>query len=131
MVNSTLVNLEFKAIPTFGISSYRAAIDFYVNFLNFQIDWEHRFGPTEPVYMQISRNGLLLHLSENKRFSQNTIAFIETRNLLEFHRELVAKSMTRNVPDLAQTKWQTLQLEIADPFGNVLRFNEALPNEKA
>ncbi|MCE7864275.1 MAG: VOC family protein [Bacteroidetes bacterium CHB5] len=123
--------MEFKAVPTFGISGYQAAINFYVSFLGFQIDWEHRFGPTEPVYMQISRNGLVLHLSENKRFSQTAIVFIETRNLPEFHKELVAKSMARKLPDIEQTKWQTLQLEITDPFGNVLRFNESIQTEKA
>jgi len=58
--------VEFKGIPTFRILDYKKAIKFYVEYLGFEIEWEHRFGQTEPVYMQISKNGLILHLSENK-----------------------------------------------------------------
>ncbi|MCU0435601.1 MAG: glyoxalase superfamily protein [Bacteroidia bacterium] len=124
MINPTPDTYEFTAIPTFGISDYHAAIDFYIGFLGFKIDWEHRFGQTDPVYMQISKNGLTLHLSENKRFPTNVIVFVETRKIAEFHKELQGKGSTYKLPDILQTNWQTLQLEIADPFGNLLRFNE-------
>ena len=126
MTNSILDTFEFRAIPTFGISDYQTAIEFYVGFLGFEIDWEHRFGQTDPVYMQISRNGLTLHLSENKRFGTNIIVFVETNKLNEFHKELQNKTPTKKLPDILRTDWQTLQLEITDPFGNLLRFNENL-----
>jgi catechol 2,3-dioxygenase-like lactoylglutathione lyase family enzyme len=129
MTNSTMGTLEFRAIPTFGISDYQTSIEFYVGFLGFQIDWEHRFEQTAPVYMQISRNGLTLHLSENKRFGKNVIVFIETKKLNEFHKELQNKTPTIKLPDILRTNWQTLQLEIIDPFGNLLRFNENLTDE--
>jgi ribosomal-protein-alanine N-acetyltransferase len=29
------------------------------------LDWEHRFEPDAPVYMQVSRGPLILHLSEH------------------------------------------------------------------
>ena len=48
---------QFKGIPTFRIKDYKKAIEFYVDFLGFSIDWEHRFGDAEPVYMQVSNNG--------------------------------------------------------------------------
>ena len=124
MTNSKLDTFEFRAIPTFGISDYKTAIDFYIGFLDFKIDWEHRFGLTDPVYMQISRKGLTLHLSENKRFQTNAIVFVETKNLKEFHKELQDKSPTKKLPDILHTNWQSLQLEITDPYGNLLRFNE-------
>ena len=124
MTNSVLDTFEFRAIPTFRILNYQTAIDFYIGFLEFKIDWEHRFGATEPVYMQISKNGLTLHLSENNRFNTNVIVFVETKKLKEFHKELQNKSSVMQLPDILQTNWQTLQLEIEDPFGNLLRFNE-------
>jgi hypothetical protein len=133
MKNSTSDTFEFRAVPTFGILDYQTAIDFYIGFLGFKIDWEHRFGQTEPVYMQISKNGLILHLSENKRFKANVIVFVETKKLKEFHKELQNKSPAQELPDILQTNWQTLQLEITDPFGNLLRFNENisdLPDRK-
>jgi hypothetical protein len=124
MTITTLDTFEFRAIPTFGISDYQTAIDFYIGLLGFNIDWEHRFGQTDPVYMQISKNGLTLHLSENKRFEKNVIVFVETKKLIEFHKELQDKVPTNKLPEILQTNWQTLQLEITDPFGNLLRFNE-------
>jgi len=36
--------------------------------------------------------------------------------------------MERNssiTPEVTETDWRTLQMEIVDPFGNLLRFNEA------
>jgi hypothetical protein len=128
MTRTTLDTFEFKAIPTFGISDYQTAIDFYIGLLGFNIDWEHRFRQTDPVYMQISKNGLTLHLSENKRFEKNAIVFVETKKLIEFHKELQDKVPTNKLPEILHTNWQTLQLEISNPFGNLLRFNEIISN---
>lgn len=124
MANLTMDTFEFKAIPTFRILDYQTAINFYVDFLGFKIDWEHRFEPTGPVYMQISKNGLILHLSENKRFRTNVIIFVDTKNIIEFHKELQERNPTNIIQDILRTNWQTSQLEIEDPFGNLLRFNE-------
>ena len=33
--------------------------------LGFRVDWEHRFRRAAPLYMQVSRDGLVLHLSEH------------------------------------------------------------------
>lgn len=126
MTMTTPDTFEFRAIPTFGIADYQTAIDFYTGFLGFKIDWEHRFGQAAPVYMQISRNGLILHLSENKRFDANAIVFVETKKLSEFYQELRDKAPAKKLPDIVQTNWQTLQLEMTDPFGNLLRFNEPI-----
>ena len=118
--------IEFKAIPTFRILNYEQAIKFYVRLLGFSIDWEHRFSPTEPVYMQISKNGLTLHLSENKRFQTGTIVFVDTKSIINFHEELLGKGSSDAIPRVSKTDWQTLQMEIEDPFGNLLRFNETI-----
>lgn len=118
--------IEFKGIPTFRILDYDRAIEFYIDFLGFTIDWEHRFGPTEPVYMQISKNHLTLHLSENKRFQTNVITFVDTKGIELFHKELVERNTAKSIPDVSKTDWQTLQMEIEDPFGNLLRFNETI-----
>ena len=41
------------------------AREFYIEFLGFAVDWEHRFEGVAPVYMQVSRGNLVLHLSEH------------------------------------------------------------------
>ena len=121
---------NLKAIPTFRIFDYQKAIEFYIEELGFTIDWEHRFGPEEPVYMQISKNGLVLHLSENSRFKLEVIIFVETEGLEEFYQELTQRTSKIKIPKPEKTDWQSLQMEIKDPFGNLLRFNESLDNLK-
>jgi catechol 2,3-dioxygenase-like lactoylglutathione lyase family enzyme len=32
------------------------AREFYVEFLGFKVDWEHRFEPGTPLYMQLSQD---------------------------------------------------------------------------
>lgn len=116
--------MTFKAVPTFRILDYEKAKAFYVEFLGFTVDWEHRFGENAPIYMQVSRNSLVLHLSENERFQTGMIVFVETTELEKFHDELSEKSDGILIPDISITSWHTRQMEIEDPFGNLLRFNE-------
>lgn len=118
--------MKFKGIPIFRILDFEKAKEFYIEFLGFKMDWEHRFGQDEPVYMQVSKNDLILHLSENKRFQTGIIIFVETKGIEKFHFELLNKSSSYRVPDVAKTNWNTKQMELADPFGNLLRFNESL-----
>ena len=117
-------NLQFKGIPIFRIKDYKKAIEFYVEFLGFRVDWEHRFGDSEPVYMQVSNNGLILHLSENERFQTDVIIFIETNGIKNFRTNLLNENNSNLIPEISTTNWNTKQLELEDPFGNVLRFNE-------
>lgn len=52
-------------IPIFRIFDLEKANAFYVDLLGFRIDWQHRFEEGYPLYMQVSRGGLRLHLSEH------------------------------------------------------------------
>ncbi len=54
-----------RAVPIFRIFSLEKALEFYVDFLGFKVDWQHRFEPDAPVYMQVSRDGLVIRLSEH------------------------------------------------------------------
>jgi catechol 2,3-dioxygenase-like lactoylglutathione lyase family enzyme len=38
-------------IPILRMFDIRKAKEFYVDFLGFKVDWEHRFGPEFPLYM--------------------------------------------------------------------------------
>ena len=121
-----MAEIQLKGIPTFRILDYEKAIQFYIHGLGFSIDWEHRFGPEEPVYMQISRNGLTLHLSENIRFNAGVIVFVDCKELNRFYEELsqIPQGIELSPPE--KTNWQTIQMEIEDPFGNLLRFNDTI-----
>ena len=93
------VRLE-DAIPILRIFSVEKAKEFYLDFLGFKTDWEHRFGDNFPLYTQVSRSGLRLHLSEHHGdASPGSTVFVWMRGIADFHRELVAK--TTATKDLA------------------------------
>lgn len=54
-----------RVMPTLRITDYARSKEFYVDGLGFQIDWEHRFEPRFPVFMQVSRDGLAFFLTEH------------------------------------------------------------------
>ena len=53
------------AIPILRSFSEAKAKEFYLDFLGFTVEWEHRFDPDAPLYMEIRRAGLTLHVSEH------------------------------------------------------------------
>ncbi|MET0389170.1 MAG: glyoxalase superfamily protein [Polyangiales bacterium] len=117
---------EFQAvIPVLRIFDVDKAREFYVGFLGFTVDWEHGVAEGLPRYIQVSRAGLRLHLSEHHGDAcPGARVYIEARDLPALHAELTAKRYRYNRPGLETTPWGTRQLEVNDPFGNRLSFNE-------
>ena len=50
-------------IPILRLFDEAAARAFYVDFLGFRVDWEHRFEADLPLYMQLTLGDCVLHLS--------------------------------------------------------------------
>ena len=99
------------------------AREFYVDFLGFAVDWEHRFEPGTPLYMQVSKDGCILHLSEHfGDGTPGTYVRIEISNVDEFQQQLLAKHYRHARPGVMDTAWNTREMTIADPFGNKLIF---------
>lgn len=117
-----------EAIPILRIFSVEKAMEFYVGFLGFKVDWEHRFGDNFPLYAQISRAGLKLHLSEHHGdASPGSTVFVWMRGIAAYHAELMAKDYRYNKPGLEEAVWDGKLVEVSDPFGNRIRFSE--PNK--
>ena len=115
----------FRAIPLFRIFDVTKAREFYVGFLGFRVDWEHRFEDTAPLYMQVSRDGLVLHLSEHHGDAcPGSTVTVQTTGLEAYHREITAKGYRFMRPGIEIAPWNARVMEVADPFGNRLRFNE-------
>jgi catechol 2,3-dioxygenase-like lactoylglutathione lyase family enzyme len=123
--------VEFgKAVPTFRIFSLEKAREFYLGFLGFKVDWEHRFEPNAPVYMQVSRQGLAIHLSEHHGDgTPGSMVYVYMNGVAELHRELSEKKYRHNRPSLQQQDWGMIELQVVDPFNNRITFGE--PIEKA
>ena len=56
---------HISTVPILRSFDEAKAREFYLDWLGFSVDWEHRFEPSLPLYMQVSRNGVVLHLSEH------------------------------------------------------------------
>lgn len=97
---------------------------FYLDYLSFAVDWEHRFEPTLPLYMQISRAGLVLHLSEHHGdASPGACVFVRMTGLVAFHAELLGKKYAALRPGIERKDWGQ-EMVLTDPFMNHLRFCE-------
>ena len=114
-----------RVIPVLRIFDYAKAIEFYINWLGFAIDWEHRFEDDMPLYMQVSKDDIVLHLSEHHGdCSPGAKVFIEYSGLKAYHSLLSEKQYKYNRPGLEQAPWNATTMEITDPFGNKLLFSE-------
>jgi catechol 2,3-dioxygenase-like lactoylglutathione lyase family enzyme len=117
----------FDAIPVLRIFDVEKAREFYVGFLGFRVDREHRFEPGFPLYLQVSRDGLVLHLSEHHGDgSPGVVVVVQTAGLEAYHREITAKGYGYSRPGLEVAPWNARVMEVTDPFGNRLRFNEPI-----
>ncbi|MBA3311905.1 MAG: VOC family protein [Planctomycetota bacterium] len=116
-----------QTAPILRIFDVAKAREFYVDFLGFTVDWEHQFEGVSPIYMQVSRAGLVLHLSEHHGDAcPGSTVFVRVKGLREFHRELIDKQYGYLRPGLEQTFHQSIGMEVTDPFGNRIRFDESL-----
>ena len=116
-----------NTIPILRIFSVEKAKEFYVGFLGFTIDWEHRFDEKAPLYMQISRAGCKLHLSEHHGdCCPGSTVYVSVTGVDEYHREISAKGYGYLRPGVERTFYGSKCMEVIDPFGNRLRFDESL-----
>lgn len=111
--------------PILRIFDYNKVIEFYINWLGFKIDWEHK-QDNVPVYLQISLRDVALHLSEHHGdASPGSHVFIEEFvGLREYHQNLIDQKYKYNRPGLEVPEWnpKAITVTVYDPFGNRLTF---------
>lgn len=116
--------------PILRIFDYDKALQFYVDWLGFKIDWEHEFEPGTPKFMQVSLRDVALHLSEHHGDgTPGTHVNIEDfKDLREYHKLLNDKKFKYGRPGLEVPEWNqsSINMTVHDPFGNQLTFSEDL-----
>lgn len=111
--------------PILRIFDIAKAHEFYVGFLGFDVQFEHRFDDNAPLYTGVSRDGCILHLSEHHGDgAPGSHLRIKVEDIAALHRELTAKKYRFARPGLEATPWKTKEVTVADPFGNRLTFYE-------
>ncbi len=114
------------AVPIVRIFDVAKAHEFYLGFLGFAVDWEHRYGDNFPLYTQVSRSGLRLHLSEHAGDATpggNMCVYM--KGIRAFHKELIGKNYRFMKPGLEDEDGR-LEVTVIDPFGNRIRFMEVM-----
>jgi len=117
-----------RVVPVLRIFDVDKAKEFYVDYLGFTWDWEHRFGDNFPLYAQVSLGEFVLHLSEHYGDgTPGTVVYVEVRGVRAMHAELAAKEYRYYKPGIEEDELGTC-LNLMDPFGNRLRLNERPPS---
>ena len=116
-------------IPLMRIFDVPKAKEFYEGFLGFAVDWEHRFDEAAPLYTQVSREGLVLHLTQHHGdCCPGSTVYVRTAGVRDLHAELTAKAYPHLRPGVEATPWGSHCMELTDPFGNRPRFDEPRPS---
>lgn len=116
-----------RVFPTLRILDAARARAFYVGQLGFRIDFEWRHREDSPVFMQVSRDGLAVYLSERELDGPpGGAVYLYVENVDDWHAELgragvEVEQAPRDEP------WGNREMALRDPFGNRLLIATARP----
>jgi catechol 2,3-dioxygenase-like lactoylglutathione lyase family enzyme len=109
-------------IPTLRSTDFERSRSFYTEALGFQVDWEWRDAPGLPAFAQVSREGMLIYLSEGEGDSlPGGLVYLYVKDVDAWHREFCQ----RGVPierGLFDQAWGNREFRVLDPDGNTLCF---------
>lgn len=109
-----------RVFPTLRITDEARALLFYVDGLGFALDWEHRFGPEYPVFMQISKEGLAIRLSSHEGdCAVGGHAHIEVADVNAWYAAAREHGVTTDRAP-ADQPWGLRDVRFRDPDGNQL-----------
>lgn len=109
-------------IPTFRVKDTAAAEVFYRDKLGFTTSWEHDPGDGHPVFLEMVRDNIALHLSEHEGDGPEEVSIhINVTDARALFREFL--SAGAEIPDPPQdAEWDEVVFSLNDLDGNTLRF---------
>lgn len=117
--------MEFQTIPVLRIFDVEKANEFYLEFLGMTLDWEHRFEKGAPIYMQVSKGNLVLHLSEHSGdCTPGSKVFLNVSDFDLLFKEITSRKYKYNKPSVELAPWGSRTFTVIDPCSNKLLFNE-------
>lgn len=104
--------MDEEVIPILHVEDAAAAAEWYAR-LGFAAEWEHRFAPELPAFVEIARGTVRLFLSEHKGDARpDTLIYLRVRNV-----DAVAAEFGVQTEDAPWAR----EIELRDPDGNRLR----------
>jgi hypothetical protein len=114
-------------IPVLRIFDLSLAKRFYVDWLGCTVDWEHQYEPGFPRYLQVSRGLFKLHLSEHHGDAcPGAKLIVHIDDVESLCAELTSRHNPNMRPSVTHAEWNASIMEVIDPFGNRILFNQAL-----
>jgi catechol 2,3-dioxygenase-like lactoylglutathione lyase family enzyme len=116
------------AVPVLRIFDRAKAVEFYVDYLGFGLDWEHGgHADHSPLYAQVSRGPAVLHLSEHHGdASPGGAALIPVADVGALHAELQGHDYAFAKPGVRDEDWGRVMV-VVDPFHNRIVFHQPVP----
>ena len=116
-----------RVIPTLRMTDEARSRAFYVDGLGFQVDWTHRFGPHSPVLLQVSRDGMIVFLSQHVMdCALGGLVHLFVDSVDDWHARLERGGVAIELPPTDQP-WGLREMHLVDPDGNRLRICTRLP----
>lgn len=109
-------------IPALRIGDYERAKGFYLDGLGFSLDWEHRFEPGFPVFVQITREGMTIYLTQHRGdCAPGGLVHFFVDDVDALHAEFVGRGVPIDQPP-GDNLPGIRDMQIIDPDGNKLRW---------
>ncbi|ABD53936.1 glyoxalase superfamily protein [Jannaschia sp. CCS1] len=110
-------------IPILRSFSEVEAKAFYVDYLGFEITFEHRFADRAPLYFEVLRGACRLHISEHHGDAAPGQALrIGVDDINAFHADITSRRHARLNPGIIDTPIGFREVSLTDPFYNRLIF---------
>ncbi|TXS48205.1 glyoxalase superfamily protein [Streptomyces sp. t39] len=104
--------MDEQVIPILRVADAAVAVAWYER-LGFAEQWEHRFEPGLPAFVEVARGGVRLFLSEHLGDARpDTLVYLRVRDV-----EAVAAEFGVQASDAPWAR----EIELRDPDGNRLR----------
>lgn len=123
-----MVAMMFQApIPIFRSFDEAAAKAFYLDFLGFELEFEHRFEPGAPLYMGVRRGNCVLYISEHHGDATPGSRIRVTVEDVHAYCKLLNEKNNRHArPGVQSQPWGD-DMTVTDPSGNNLIFHSPRP----
>jgi hypothetical protein len=114
-------------VPILRMYDVAATIRFYVDYLGCSPDWRDGDGD-RPVYLQVSRAALRLHLSSHHDDgTPGTAVLVVVGNLDALHAELHQRRYPFLNPGIEPGPGHGREMQLIDPASNRIRFYQPAP----
>jgi catechol 2,3-dioxygenase-like lactoylglutathione lyase family enzyme len=112
-------------VPILRVFDEAAALAFYVDYLDFRVDWRNETGGHEPLYAQLSRGDARIHLSgHHGDASPGSGVLVPVPDALDLQLSLKAKEYAYANPGVEDRPWGRV-VTVIDPFSNRIVFLES------